>query len=487
MSEINIVDTSYRDANQSQWGEKMSTAMMYKIAPQMNRAGFKVLDASATSHFEYAVRYLRENPWERIRLLSMVITSTPLNFMMLGNSLNIFRYVMGPIMGTWLERLAANGISRVQLMEASNNMGDLAETVRYAKDVGLETVIPLVYSHSEVHTDEYYAQRTRDAVKLNPDVIYLKDPGGLITPERTRTLFPAIQKNLDGVPLEFHSHCTTGLAPLCYLEAMKLAVKSFHTAISPLANGPSQPATETFLKNASRHGYTSGVDWEALEAIAAHFREIAKAEGLPLGVPLEYDVYQFEHQVPGGVISNLKRQIAQLEAEHRLDEVLEETVLIRKELGYPIMVTPFSQFVVTQASINVLQGERYKTITDEIIKFALGHYGEQIKPVEENLMDKIHSLKRTKEFSKWERPQTSIEDIRSQMGSNLNEEELLLLALAPEDDFKAMKAAGPINTEYSGATKPLADFIKELMKQKKSTYISIQKESFSLTLRKNVK
>jgi oxaloacetate decarboxylase alpha subunit len=487
MSQINIVDTSYRDANASQWGEKMNTAMMYKIAPMMNRAGFKALDATAISHFEYAVRYLRENPWERMKLLSKVINSAPLGLMMLGNSLHLFRYTMGPIMGTWMERLAANGIRRVQVMEASNIMEDMAETVQFAKKVGIETVVALVYSHSEVHTDEYYAQKTREAVKINPDVIYFKDPGGLITPERTVTLIPAIQKNLNGLPLEYHSHCTTGLAPLCYLEAMKLGVETFHTSISPLATGPSQPSTENFLRNAQHLGYSSNVDWEALEAIAAHFKSIAEKEGLPIGAPLEYEVYQFEHQVPGGVISNLKRQLAQLGAEDRLGEVLEETILVRKELGYPIMVTPFSQFVVTQASLNVMQGERYKAITDEVIKFALGHYGKQVKPVDENLMDKIHSLSRTKEFINWERPRTSIEDIRSEMGSGLSDDELLLLVLAPEEDFKAMKAAGPIRTEYSSEAKPLAGFIKELMKRKKSTYISIQKENFSLTLRKTAK
>jgi oxaloacetate decarboxylase alpha subunit len=485
MSEIDIVDTSYRDANASQWGEKMNTAMMYHIAPMMNRAGFKALDATAISHFEYAVRYLHENPWERMRLLSKVITRVPLGMMMLGNSLSIFRYTMGPIMGTWMERLAANGIKRVKLMESSNNMGEMAETVQYGKNVGIEVAVALVYSHSEVHTDEYYAKRTRDAVKLNPDMIYLKDPGGLITPERIRTIVPAIQKNLNGLPLELHSHCTTGLAPLCYLEAMKLGVNTFHTSISPLANGPSQPSTENFLRNAHHLGYSSNVDWQALESIAAHFRGIAKAEGLPMGAPVEYDVFQFEHQVPGGVISNLKRQLGQLGAEHRIGEVLEETVLVRKELGYPIMVTPFSQFVVTQASINVMQGERYKTISDEIIKFALGHYGKQIKPVDENLMDKIHSLPRTKDFIEWEAPRTSIEDIAHQMGANLSEDELLLLVLVQEDDLNAMRAAGPIKTEYSGESKPLAAFIKELMKRKKSTYISIEKENFSLTLRKS--
>ena len=485
MSELNIVDTTYRDANASQWGEKMSTAMMYKIAPMMNRAGFKALDATAISHFEYAVRYLRENPWERMRLLSKVITSAPLSLMMLGNSLNLFRHIGGPIIGTWMERLAANGIGRVHLMESTNIMEDIAEGVQYAKNVGIESVVALTYTHSEVHTDEYFAQKTRDAVKIKPDVIYFKDPGGLITPERTRTLIPAIQKNLDGLPLEFHSHCTTGLAPLCYLEAMKLGVKTFHTAVSPLANGPSQPATETFLKNAYRLGYSSDVDWEILGEIAKHFSEIAKSEKLPRGVPLEFDAYQFEHQVPGGVISNLKRQLSQLGAEHRLEEIIEETVLVRKEVGYPIMVTPFSQFVVAQASVNVMQGERYRTISDEIIKFALGHYGKQVKPVDDNLMDRIQGLPRAKEFLNWERPRTTIEDIRREIGGNLTDDELFLLLLAPEDDFKAMKAAGPINTEYSGAGKPLAAFIRELTKQKKSAFISIQKEDFSLTLGKH--
>lgn len=486
MGQIDIVDTSYRDANASQWGEKMSTAMMYKIAPMMNRAGFKALDATAISHFEYAVRYLRENPWERMKLLSEVITSAPLGLMMLGNSLNLFRYVMGPIMGTWMERMIANGIRRVQIMESSNNMESMAETVQYAKNVGIEVVVALIYTHSEVHDDEYFAQRTRDAVKLDPDVIYFKDPGGLITPERTRTLIPAIQKNLCGLPLEFHSHCTTGLAPLCYLEAMKLGVKTFHTATSPLANGPSQPSTENFLSNARHLGYASDVDWEALEAIAAHFTDIAKAEGLPLGEVAEYDVYQFDHQVPGGVISNLKRQLAQLGSEHRLEEVIEESIVVRNELGYPIMVTPFSQFVVAQASVNVMQGERYKTITDEIIKFALGQYGKQVKPVDENLMDKIQGLSRTKEFIDRELPRTTIEDIRRQMGGNLTDDELLLLVLVPEDDFKTMRGAGPINSSYSCAHKPLAAFIKELTKQKKATYISVRKENFSVTLRKTV-
>jgi oxaloacetate decarboxylase alpha subunit len=485
VSAIRIVDTTLRDGNASLWGEKMTTAMMLEAAPLMNRAGFSALDATAVSHFEYAVRYLREDPWERMRLLSKIITTAPLGMMMLGTSLNLFRTVMGPIMGTWMQRMKANGIGRVKIMESSNNMGDLEEAARYAKEAGLELGVALIYTHSEVHTDQYFASRARDALRLAPNMVYLKDPGGLLTPERTRTIVPAILRELGACAFEFHGHCTTGLAPLCYLEAAKLGVRTFHTACSPLANGPSQPATETFLANARHLGLRSEVDLSAVEAITSHFRDVAKAERLPHGAPVEYDAFQFEHQVPGGVISNLKRQLGQLGVAHRLDEILEETVRVRKELGYPIMVTPFSQFVVTQATVNVIQNERYRTISDEVIRFALGQFGKQVRPVDANLLDRIHSLPRTRDLVGGERPRTTIEDLRRQVGGTMSDDELLLLALVSQEDFSAMRAAGPIKTQYSASGKPLAAFIRELVKQKNASFISVQREDFSLVLRRN--
>jgi oxaloacetate decarboxylase alpha subunit len=485
MSEIRIVDTTLRDGNASVWGEKMTTAMMLEAAPLMQRAGFSAVDATAVSHFEYAVRYLRENPWERMRLISRIVTGAPLGMMMLGTSLNLFRQVMGPIMRNWMQRMKANGLGRVQIMESSNNMGDLAEAARYAKEAGLELGVALVFTESEAHTDEYFAQCARAARKLQPDMIYLKDPGGLLTPQRTRTIVPALQRELDGCAFEFHSHCTTGLAPLCYLEAAKLGVRTFHTACAPLANGPSQPATESFLANAQRLGLSSALDLSSVAAMSEHFRAVAAAERLPLGAPVEYDAFQFEHQVPGGVISNLKRQLAQLGAAHRLPEILEETVRVRKELGYPIMVTPFSQFVVTQASVNVIQGERYRTIADEVIRFALGQFGRQVRPVDENLLDRIHGLPRTKDLLAWEAPRISIEDLRRDAPAGLSEDDLLLLALVQEGDLAAMRAAGPIKTRYSALNRPLVEFIRELAKHKDAAIVSIQRDDFSLLLRRN--
>ena len=484
---IDFVDTTLRDAQASLWGEKMNTAMMVKAASMMSHAGFKAIDATAISHFEFAVRYHRENPWERMRILSSLIPNTPLSIMTGTKSLTLFKIVAGPILSLWFERLAANGIKRIQTMEPSNIMEDIAGGVRYAKSAGLEVVVALTYSLSPFHTDEYFSQKTRDIVRLSPDAIYLKDPGGLLTPERIRTLIPAIQGYLDGLPLELHSHCTTGLAPLCYLEAMKLGVKTFHTAIPPLANGSSQPSIENIIENASYLGYVSDVDNGAIRACASHFLNVARAEGLPIGAPLEYQVRQYDHQVPGGVISNLRRQLAELGLEDRLPEVLEEAAVVRKELGYPIMVTPFSQYVVTQAAINVTQEERYKAITDELIHFALGHWGKQDFTIDENLMDRINNYPRTKELVKWIPEELTIEDLRNQFGNCFTDDELLLLVLCNESDFMAMRNAGPVNTEYlyNDESDSIKYFISKMLEANKIKSIEVKQFDCHLSIKRD--
>ncbi len=260
-------------------------------------------------------------------------------------------------------------------------------------------------------------------------------------------------------------------------------MRTFHTASPPLANGPSQPSTESFLGNVRHLGFECGVEGTALGEIREHFHAVARRERFPVGQPVEYDSYQFEHQVPGGVISNLRRQLEQLGSAHRLEEILEETIRVRKELGYPIMVTPFSQFVVTQATVNVIQNERYKTLSDEIIKFALGHFGKQVRPVDENLLERIHALPGSKELAGREKPRTSIADLRRQIGAGYSDDELLLMALVSEEDFAAMKAAGPIRTGPAAGSRNLVDFIKELARQESPRFIRVENRAFSLTLR----
>ncbi len=211
-----------------------------------------------------------------------------------------------------------------------------------------------------------------------------------------------------------------------------------HTAVAPLANGTSLPATETILRNARRLGFTSDLDEDALAAVSAHFRKIAEKEGLPIGVPLEYDLFHYEHQVPGGMMTNLTRQLREVGMEDRLDEILEEVVLVRKEFGYPVMATPYSQIVGAQAVENVISGERYKQMTDEAIKYVLGYYGEPVVPVDQNVMDRVMSLPRSKAFLNW-KPEgylKSVEELRREIGPELSDDDLLLRILIPGKPLK---------------------------------------------------
>ncbi len=486
MNQVHFIDTTFRDGQQSLWAEGMTTGMMLPVASQMDRIGFKSMEVTAASHFLKCVRELREDPWERIRLLGKRITKTPMTLMM-HYSIAAFDLTPFPILKLWMKRLAANGIRRVQLMDPANDMHfRVDKCVKYAKEAGLEVSMGFVYSISPRHTDEHYAQRVRDAAALGVDGIYIKDSGGLLTPERAQTLVPAFLQNSRGIPVALHSHCTTGLAPLVYLDAIRLGIDTLYTAVPPLANGPSQPSIFNVLQNMKHLSYAPAIDEEGLRPISDHLTFIAKSEGLPIGKPLEYDASQYEHQVPGGVISNLRHQLGKLRMDHRLEEVLREVIQVRKDLGYPIMVTPFSQFVVTQASINVMLGERYKQVVDEVIQYTLGSWGKEASTlIDPDVKDRILGLPRSKELSNWEPPQPSVEEVRQQLGGpDLSDDELLLRYIVREEkEIEKMRAAGPIK-EYLSTKNPLMGLIEALLNQKVLDHISIQKDDWSLSVGK---
>jgi pyruvate carboxylase len=245
---------------------------------------------------------------------------------------------------------------------------------------------------------------------------------------------------------------------LCYLEAIQSGVKTVHTAVSPLANGTSLPAIETILKNARRLAYASDLDEDAIAAVSAHFRKIAEKEGLPIGVPLEYNLFHFEHQVPGGMMTNLTRQLREVGMENRLDEILEEVVLVRKEFGYPVMATPYSQIVGAQAVENVISGKRYQQIPDEVIKYVLGYYGEPVVPIDPNVMDKVANSPRAKQFVNWkpEGYDKSVEEFRREMGSELSDDELLLKILIPGKPTKSGEPKKAATPPVAKATVPVS-------------------------------
>jgi pyruvate/oxaloacetate carboxyltransferase/biotin carboxyl carrier protein len=469
MTKIEFVDQTIRDAQQSLWGFTMRTDHMTPIAETMDRVGYRAIATVGSQAFTVQVRNLNEDPWERIRALSGLITRTPIRGSYQIGSLSSFDLsTPRDIITLWIKRSMANGIKSFWICDYQTDFEKFVYFARIAKAQGAEVVPALMYTSSPAHTSEHWARKTRWLAEAKDcvDRIMIEDASGVITPEATRELVSTVLKNCDGLPLEFHSHCNAGLAPLCYLEAIQSGVTTVHTAVAPLANGTSLPATETILRNARRLGYTADLDEDALATVSAHFRTIAEKEGLPIGVPLEYDLFHYEHQVPGGMMTNLTRQLREVGMAHRLDEILEEVVLVRKELGYPVMATPYSQIVGAQAVENVVSGERYKQMTDEAIKYVLGYYGEPVVPVDQNVMDRVMSLPRSKAFVNWQ-PQgylKSVEELRQEIGPELSDDDLLLRILIPGKPAKrgepTKQATAPV-TKSATPAGPLPDFPTE--------------------------
>jgi oxaloacetate decarboxylase (Na+ extruding) subunit alpha len=483
MNEIQFVDTTLRDGHQSLWAEGMTTGMMLPVAERLDQAGFEAMELISGSHLKKCVRELKEDPWERVRLVAKRITKTPLR--VIAGRVNTFGFNPLSMYRVFMERMAANGIRQARISEEWNDFSGWERKVRVAREVGLEPIINIIFSVSPKHTDEYFARKTREAAALALPRLCLKDPGGLLTPERTRALVPLMAQNSNGIPIELHTHCTTGLGPLCCVEAIKLGIKTINTAIPPLANSSSNPSVFNVARNARALGYTPVIDEEAIKPVVEHFAAIAKRERFPIGVPVEYDYSQYLHQVPGGMISNLGHQLRVVGLGDRLEEALEEAVRVRADLGYPIMVTPLSQFVGSQAAINVIVGERYKEVTDQIIKYALGQAGEEGSlSMDANVKDKILSRPRAKELARWEPYEPSVQEMRQKLGgAGVSDEELLLRWLLTKDEIEAMRAAGPPRA-YLSESPPLVAFIEDLSKRSTCRRIHIRRPGLSLTLEK---
>ena len=486
---IKFVDTTIRDGHQSLWAENMTTGMMLPVAEAMDRAGFDAIELISSSHLKKCVRELKEDPWARVKLMSQRITHTPLRLN--AGRFSAFDLTPRSMYRLFMERMAANGIREARISEEWNELEGWTWKTQVSRDVGINPVPNIIYSVSPKHTDEYFAQRTRDAASLKVNRLCLKDPGGLLTPERVKTLVPIMFQSANGIEIELHTHCTTGLGPLCCLEAVKLGIKIVNTALPPLADGSSNPSLFNVAKNLRALGYKTLIDEELLKPVSDHFTIIAKREGFPIGAPVEYDYSQYQHQVPGGMISNLRHQLRKVGLEQKIDQALEETMQVRAELGYPIMVTPLSQFVGSQAAINVIVGERYKEVTDQIIQYALGYWGrEGAELLDPAVKAKILDRPRAKEWAQRQPPEPTVQELRKKMNAEgVSDEEFLLRWNLNVDEIETMRAAGAPK-EYLTARQPLVNLIDALSKrndyrqiviQKGATVISLQKGAASLS------
>lgn len=482
MTELKFVDTTLRDGPQSLWSLEMRTNMMLPVAPILDDAGFEAIEIMASPEFKKCVRDLKEDPWERLRLVRQVIKKTPLRFIR-GRYNNAFQIESDALNDLWTERYAAYGIREMRISDSSNTPAGWKKQMEFINRHGMDTVLNLIYSHSPKHTDEYYAEKTREAAKLKPLALCLKDPGALITPERVATLVPIVLANAGGIPVEFHTHCLTGLGTLSTLKAMEMGITCVNTAIPPLAEGSSNPDTFNVLRNARALGYKPKIDDTSLHIVERHFTEIAEDEGFPIGRPMAYNTSQYQHQVPGGMISNFRFQLGKVGMEDRLPQALEETARVRAELGYPIMVTPYSQFVGTQAALNVITGGRYKAITDEVIHYALGWWGEEERnSIDPNVRDIILSSPRARELAKQHPEDLSLSDLRKRYGGpGVSDDEMLLRMSTDKDSVDTMRKAGPQKT-YGRAADPLIELVNRMGAFSAHTHLSIKTAGLSMTI-----
>ncbi|MGQ3215283.1 MAG: hypothetical protein ACT6U0_07355 [Shinella sp.] len=388
--EIKIIDTTLRDGHQSLWATRMRTEHILSMADEFDHGGFEQVDLMAPIQFDVAVRYLKEDPWERVRLAHASAPSTRFRALIRSKNIASFDFLADDVITAWVERLYANGFRIIGSFDGLNDIDNIAPGLIRAKQLGASTFGALSFCESPIHTDELYIAKARELIdKTDVDAVMLKDAGGLLTPERIRTLVPAIKNVIGDRPLELHSHCLTALAPLVYLEAVELGCDALHTSIAPLANGAGQPSTQRIVRDLRALGYRVNVNDDAIDAISQKLKTIAEDEGKPLGIPVEYDGLHYMHQLPGGMLSNFRSQLETAGLSHRFDELLHEVARVRAELAFPIMITPFAQFVGTQAVMNMISGDRYGVVPNEIKKYALGYYGKLLAPIAPELHERI--------------------------------------------------------------------------------------------------
>lgn len=484
MTKIDLIDTTVRDGNQSNWGATgLDTGMMLQIAPVMERVGFHAIDFLASTHMGVAVRFKKENPWERLRLMREACPTTPLQFLTTGMRFISWEVASEELMEFAFRLLVNNGIRRFAIMDPMNNVPAMLNMAGITRRAGGEQIVAaLTFTLSPLHDDAHFAAAAQALTATGRfDRIYLKDPGGLVTPERAKTLIPALKAVTGAVPLEFHSHTTIGLGPFSYLEAAPLGAEALHTSAQGAANGTGQPPMSAVMGNLRDLGMTVDVDDEAVAQMDAYFTALVQAEGLVHGQPGEFDRAYFRHQMPGGMMGTMKRQLREIRREHLLPQVLDEVERVRAELGYPIMVTPFSQVVGTMALMNVMQGERYAVIPDEVTRYVLGRFGQPAMPMDPEVEARIRDSRRARALED-EPHMASLDELRNRIGKGYSDEEFLLRAVMPADQVDAMVAAGPARLGYDPNTRPVMTLMQELVKRRGLTSVKIEKPGLKLEL-----
>ncbi len=379
-----ITDTTLRDAHQSLWATRMRTEDMVPILEEIDKVGYFSLEMWGGATFDVCIRYLNEDPWERIRVIKKHVRQTPLQMLLRGQ--NVVGYANYPddVVEAFVDKAAECGIDIFRVFDALNDVRNLEVPMRAVKKTGKHLQACVVYTLSPVHTYEHYLETALRLQDMGADSICIKDMAGMISPYAAYDLVSLFKEKL-GVPIQLHTHYIGGMAIGACLKAVEAGVDVFDACSGPLAFGSSQPPVETLVRALQGTPWDTGLDLHHLFEIANYWEELRRRRGFERGVTRINDMKVFDHQVPGGMITNLVIQLEEQKALHRMNEVLEEIPRVRAELGYPPLVTPTSQVVGIQAVLNVLLGERYKMVPQEVKDYVRGFYGRPPAPIDENI------------------------------------------------------------------------------------------------------
>ncbi|MFA7502200.1 MAG: oxaloacetate decarboxylase subunit alpha [Anaerovoracaceae bacterium] len=443
---VKITETILRDAHQSLIATRMSTQDMIPIMEKMDQVGYYSVEVWGGATFDASLRFLKEDPWERLRILRKGFRNTKLQMLLRGQNILGYRHYADDVVAYFVQKSVANGIDIIRVFDAFNDLRNLETAVSATIKEGAHAQIAVSYTLGDAYTLDYWKDLVRRISDMGADSICIKDMAGLLLPYTAEEMVRELKKTVT-IPIDVHSHCTSGVAPMSYLKAIEAGCDIIDTAISPFSMGTSQPATEIMVESLKGTPYDTGLDQMLLAEIADYFRplrEHALDTGLLNPKVMGVDIKTLLYQVPGGMLSNLVSQLAEQNASDRYYDVLAEIPRVRRELGEPPLVTPSSQIVGTQALFNVLTGERYKMVTKETKAVLMGEYGQTVKPFD----PEIQKLVIGDAVPKTHRPADDMEPELERLEKEIAEwkqqdEDVLSYALFPQvaiDFFKYRKA-----------------------------------------------
>ena len=456
MAKVKITETVLRDSHQSLIATRMTTAEMLPILEQMDKVGYHSLEAWGGATFDACMRFLNEDPWERLRAIRDKVKNTKLQMLFRGQNILGYRHYSDDVVEYFVQKSLANGIDIIRIFDALNDPRNLRTAINATKKEGGHVQAAFSYTTGPVYTMEYYSKYAKQLEEMGADSICIKDMAGLLKPYDAYDLVKTIKESVK-VPVQLHTHYTAGLASMTLMKAVEAGVDVIDTAISPMAMGTSQPPTEALVAALEGTPYDTGINLTDLDKITKHFtplREKYLASGLLNPKALKVDVNALVYQVPGGMLSNLMSQLAQAGKSDKLTEVLEEVPRVRADVGYPPLVTPSSQIVGTQAVFNVIMGERYKTVTKEFKGIVRGDYGKTPVAIDPAFTKKIIGDEKPIDYRPADALKPELEQLRSEIAQYLEQDEdVLSYALFPEVskkffEYRKAKKYG-IDTEHA--------------------------------------